>query len=106
MIRFTMLDQTQTVEALGFLPALLDDTDPRPARDQLNDRYQHGGGWAPLQGFVMGPTTYCLSYPGDPPYRPVAVAHLPLSKEVVVFYQYQWLAVMQLDRSIEVSRVD
>ena len=33
---------------LGFLPMMLDDEDPRPAAEQLNETYAHGGGWMPF----------------------------------------------------------
>ena len=34
-------------EALGFIPTFLHVDDPRPAAEQIDAAYQHGGGWKP-----------------------------------------------------------
>lgn len=36
-------------EMLGYLPNMLNEHDPRSAREQLDDNYQHGGGMASVQ---------------------------------------------------------
>ena len=89
---------------LGFLPDILLDEDKRPVKEQLEDRYSHGGGWRPIPGITMLPNK-TLHFPQDPPYRPSAVARI--NDEVVVFYeQASLLAVIQPDKTYEIVRVD
>ena len=85
-------------------------SDPRPVKDQLEDRYAHGGGWRPNKGFrlqkgkdiLAAPT---LRYPGDAPFK--AFAKAKFGDEWVIFYPYcSLLAVVQPDGSWEVVRVD
>ena len=45
-----------------------------------------------------------LTYPGDPPLKPIAMTQL--RDEVILFYEYDWLCVIQPDGAFEVSRVD
>lgn len=87
---------------LGHLPTFFIDSDPRPAREQIEERYEHGGGWIPQDGFTM--ENNILRYPKDPPYRPLAMARL--RDEVLIFYPYSFLAIVQPDGSFEVARVD
>lgn len=94
-------------EMLGFIPSFLSDDDPRPAREQINERYQHGGGWRPFQGFIMIPDG--LLYKGDPMMRLLyeTVLHSTSDKpEVIRFYQHDWLAIVQRDGSYEIARLD
>ena len=89
---------------LGFLPDILRSDDKRPVKAQLEDRYQHGGGWRPIPGLTMS-ASRTLRYPGDPPYRPSAITKI--GDELVVFYQQaSLLAVIQPDKSFDVVRVD
>ena len=88
---------------LGFLPDLIDEDDSRGVKEQLDDKYRHGGGWQPMPGFTLLPNR-SLKYPGDPPFKPIAVSQL--RNEVILFYPHDWLCVVQPDGSFEVSRVD
>jgi hypothetical protein len=88
---------------LGFIPSMLSASDPRPAREQLNAAYGHGGGWDPFVGFEMNPDG-SLHYPGDPPV--LALAEAKLRDETIRFYEYEWVAVIQPDGSFEVCRMD
>ena len=90
-------------EMLGFIPSFLSESDPRPAREQIAANYAHGGGWSPIDGFSF-PTDGKLKYPGDPPYAPLAISKL--RKEVIVFFDYSLLMIMQPDGSYEVARLD
>lgn len=65
--------------------------------------YQHGGGWRPLKGFILEADD-SLKYPGDPWMYPLAKAQL--RDEIILFYPYSWVAIIQLSRSFEVSRMD
>jgi hypothetical protein len=86
------------------LPDILLASDPRPVREQLDDRYAHGGGFRPMKGFTMT-GDYVLHYPGDPPFKPAAFS--TFGDEIVIFYpQCSLLCVLQLDASFEVTRVD
>lgn len=92
-----------TVETLGYLPQMISDDDPRPAAEQFDSNYRHGGGWDAFKGFRMLPNGD-LSYPGDPPC--LLLAETNLRDEVIRFYQHSWVAIIQLDGSFEVSRMD
>ena len=89
---------------LGAIPEWLDADDPRPAAKQIHEHYAHGGGWRPFKGAVTLGKFYELCYPGDPPLHPRAGTKL--RDELILFYDHAWLAIIQPDRSFEVSRVD
>jgi hypothetical protein len=90
-------------DALGFLPYMISEDDPRPAREQLDERYRHGGGWIPIHGFSMA-DDYALSCPGDPPLYPFAMAKI--RDERVLVYKNSRVAVVQPDGTFEVCRTD
>lgn len=97
------LDKRMSYEHLGLLPDMLDKDNPSPAREQLNQGYQHGGGWNPFEGFTLQ-SDNTLKYTGDPPTRPLAYTYL--RKELIVFYPHSWVAIIQPDRKFEVARMD
>jgi hypothetical protein len=82
---------------------MLDENDPRPAKDQFNERYAHGGGWHPMGGFKLNQDN-SLKYPGDPPLKPVA--RLQFRNELIMFYDHAWVAIIHKDRYFEVCRMD
>ena len=88
---------------LGLIPGMLDDEDPRSAREQFDANYQHGGGWLPMEGMTLG-EGLVMRYPGDPPYYPLAQAWL--RDELIVFYPFAFVAIIQADHSFEVCRLD
>jgi hypothetical protein len=94
-----------TVEALGpYLPYFLVVEDPRSAAEQFNERYKFGG-WRPFgQDKFKMTTTGTLLYPGDPPSPPIAMTIL--RDEKIFLYQGDVVAIVQLDRSFEVARMD
>jgi hypothetical protein len=99
------LDARFRPEHLGFLPDILLHDDQRSVKDQLEDRYAHGGGWRPIEGLKLNRKTMVMRYPGDPPYKPAAFT--TIGKEIVVFYpQCSLLTIIQPDGSYEVTRVD
>ena len=98
------LDPRFNPEQLGFIPSFLDDEDPRPAAEQLDANYQHGGGWRPLSGWGFNKRTLELTYPGDPPVKPIAFT--TLRREKILFYPYAQVMVLQPDMTFEVSRMD
>lgn len=101
-----LLDNRVTGDMLGLIPEFLSEDDPRPAREQFNEAYAHGGGWRPFEGFVMaGPDDlYWLLYPGDPPTRSLACCRL--RDELIIVYQHAWVAIVQPDGTYEIARMD
>jgi hypothetical protein len=105
MTLWLALDKRFRPEQLGFLPEILTDSDPRSVKEQLEDRYAHGGGWRPITGMHMNPETRVMYFPGDPPFKPAALTEI--GEEVVIFYPLcSLLAVIQPDGSYQVTRVD
>jgi hypothetical protein len=101
------LDKRFTPEHLGFLPEILLAEDKRKVKDQLEDRYAHGGGWRgfPEGHFRLDRMNMTLRFPGDPPFRPAAFTQI--GDETVVFYPLcSLLMVLQADGKYEVTRVD
>jgi hypothetical protein len=91
-------------EELGMLPDFINQNDPRPAREQFDANYQHGGGWHPIPGFIHRKGV-SLEYPGDPPYHPIAM--WPLRDEMIVVYRYGLVAIFQVKTgAFEVARLD
>jgi len=104
---------TTAGDLLGFLPEILRPEDPRPASEQLADRYSHGGGYSPFgrDQWTLDLDTLVLKFPGDPAMKPVAGLRLPLSKETVLLYPHQMAAIVQgnrhdRNRNFEVVRLD
>jgi hypothetical protein len=89
-------------ETLGYLPAFLNEDDPRPAKEQLDANYQHGGGWRNQPGFTMKGRS--IQYPGDPPMIPVA--YTMLREETIRVYPYAYVCIVQPDGSFEICRMD
>jgi hypothetical protein len=90
---------------LGLLPEILRAHDSRSVREQLEDRYAHGGGYRPMKGFKMNPKTLVMRFPGDDPFKPAATTMI--NHEKVVFYPYcSLLAIIQPNGDFSVTRVD
>ena len=106
LVRWNFLHPSMTLDHLGFIAIMLDDADERPAREQFNEAYLRTGGcpWKPFKGFRMNPITKAITYPGDPPLKPVACTQL--RKERIYFYDHDWVAIVQEDGSFEMCRMD
>ena len=91
-------------DLVGFIPTFLRESDPRPAAAQFNERYAHGGGWSPMEGWALEIDSCAISYPGDPAYQPVAA--IDFRDERIYVYQHAWVAIVQADGSFEVERMD
>jgi hypothetical protein len=89
---------------LGFLPDMISEDVDLPVAKQLATTYAHGGGWNPQSGFILDKQTLKLTYPGDPPMYPLAVSML--RKELLLFYPFSYLLILQQDGSFEIARVD
>lgn len=93
-----------TSEHLGFLPSFLDINNPKPAKEQFNDNYQHGGGWRPMTGKWTIFDNYKIKYPGDPMLKPLAMTKL--RNETICFYDCAIVGIFQPDGSFEIARMD
>ena len=102
MMTWNLCHPKATVEMLGFLPSFLSEDDPRPAREQFDERYKFGGGWDPFPGFKL--TENGLEYPEDPPQK--LLAETRLRDEIIRLYDCSWVAIIQPDGSYEISRMD
>ena len=94
---------SQVNDIVGLIPAFLEEDDPRPAREQIDDRYAHGGGWQPLDGWTLLNDGSIL-YEGDPPLSPVVWTHL--RHETIIIYHHSWVAIIRENGSFEVARCD
>jgi hypothetical protein len=92
-----------TPDHMGIIPDMLSWANPKPAAEQLNDGYGHGGGWHPQPGFALE-TDDSLKYPGDPWLIPLF--EILLRDERIIVYEHGIVAVIQPDRSFEVCRMD
>lgn len=78
---------------LGMLPDIFRAYDPRPAREQIEDRYAHGGGflvapgdWTMTYGRDAGEIPWAeLHFPGDPPLKEIARLELSATETLVLF---------------------
>lgn len=95
--------------AAGIVPQFLSELDPRPAVEQIDTAYAHGGGWRDFEGFIAHidwkkPGKSFLSYSGDPPMR--AKAFGCLRDELVILFDSDWCAVAHPDRITRIARLD
>jgi hypothetical protein len=104
MITIVALDSRVTMDHVGLIPSFLDPDDPRPAHEQFNTNYAHGGGWWPMSGFTLDLESKVLTYPGDPPCEPLAL--IPFREERIYIYESAFVAIVQPDNTYEVSRMD
>jgi hypothetical protein len=103
MLEWTVLSPRSRPEQAGLIPAFINDTDPRPLHEQINERYAHGGGWSPLPDFKLDPTTLQLSYPGDPPLKPLYWTRV--RGEEFVIYEHGF-CIIRRGAEFEVARLD
>ena len=98
----TIVGASADLRMLGFIPAFLNENDPRPAREQFDERYRAGGGWRPTKGHTL--KNGVLKYPGDPPQKYFAV--ILFRDEQILFFPHAFVAILQRDGSFEVARMD
>lgn len=102
MLAFTSL-HSRADDLVGLIPSFLSENDPRPAAEQFNERYAHGGGWAPLRGWRLRADN-SIQYPDDPSLSPVAM--MWLHDETIFIYPHAWVCIVQADGTYEVARMD
>lgn len=111
MIQFKLLGPAvkhDYFDVLGYVPNFFDESDPRPAREQIHENYTHGGGWFPSK-IAWKMTDYGLESPyEEPPGFKVLplLAKAQLRDETLLFYLGAWLVILQKDGTFEVGRVD
>lgn len=88
--------------SVGALSDIFLDSDPRPAREQANERYI--GGWFPTKGLTLRNDLLISKYKEDPPLR--LVAWTMLRKEKLMLFEAEYVAVVQKDGSYEIARMD
>lgn len=116
MLQFTQLSyfQYSLDDLVGFIPEFLSNDDPRPAKEQIDAAYQHGGGWRRFNGFEYCPDDHSIKYPGDPRMMPVASCvlhadsahHSEAKPETIYVYPSAWVNIVQADGSYEIARID
>jgi hypothetical protein len=89
-------------EDLGLLPGMLDDADPRPAREQFDANYPWGGYWRSEGASIDDKHRLC--YPGDPPLDWLAMT--TLRDEIVLVYPGSFVVILQRDGSLLFQRMD
>ena len=90
----------ETFERMGLIPSFLDESDRRPAKEQFDEHYQ--GGWRPQEGFKLKGEVATFS--GDPPFR--AYAMIIFHDEMILFFDYAYVAILQPDGSFEMARMN
>lgn len=88
---------------VGYIPTFLSDSDMRSAKEQINERYKHGGGWNTFKGFKKDANDN-LQYPGDPKLQPLA--KITFRDEVLLIYESGLTVIKQPDGSWEAARLD
>jgi hypothetical protein len=99
------LDPRLQPDHVGFIPDFLDLDDPRPAREQFEERYVYGG-WRPQDGFTVASEGWTLHYPGDPPLKPLAA--IPFRDELIIIYRHAYVGIFadQGETFLGVCRMD
>lgn len=94
----------QIIPAMGRIPEFVLADDPRPAHEQIDERYAHGGGWnAHLPGKWQMDQGDWLLYPGDPALEPLAFAWH--GEERIVIYPHAFVAIIT-GEAFSVARLD
>jgi hypothetical protein len=90
----------------GHIPGFLQESDPRPARDQFN-RYNRGGGnraWLRIMGAAFDNATLTLTLPGERPMA--AISALRFRSELLYLFDGNWVCIVQPSGSYEVAKMD
>ena len=91
------------VGGFGDLPTLLDDTDKRGGAEQLGER------WEPIEenwGFRRyGQDSNSKLWNGNQSFELLGAIWLRAANELVMVFEYGFVAIVQSDRSFEVSRI-
>ncbi len=108
----TLLHPKATLDHLGIVPHWLNPNDDRPAAQQIDSHYQHGGGWRPMRGFELrdrarGVLVFPVKDPEDGEdevFEPFAA--MMFGREMIFAYRHAIFAIVQPDGSFEVGRLN
>jgi hypothetical protein len=104
MIVITLLHPHATINDLGLLPGFLNLLDPRPAKEQFDEKYSHGGGW------LTSPTTFKLDEKGlhavEYGEHFFPIAEINFRNERIILHDCSYVAIVQEDGTFEVARMD
>lgn len=103
-MQWKLLHPRASMEMLGLIPEFINENDPRPAREQFDTNYAHGGGWHPLAGWEFDPASQMIKFPGDSALPPLVETQF--RDETIIVYPYAWVLILQKDGSFEVARMD
>lgn len=102
MIWLRQHPQANAEAHLGIIPEYFDENDPKPAAQQVSEKYI--GGWLPMKANYKFLPDGSFVYPGDPPTRLLYVAQF--RNEQIRVYEHAWVGIFQPDGSFEISRMD
>ena len=107
---WTILNHTlpkhRIADFLGYLPDIVLAIDPRPIKEQVEERYAHGGGYFPYGkgNWTFNPERKTIKYPGDPTFMPIA--ELKVRDELFIVYENAICCVLQKDGTFDIIRMD
>jgi hypothetical protein len=84
--------------AAGWLPIIFRHGDGLTAKEQIELRYQHGGGYRPAPEKLKLGIDACLHYPGDDPFNPIAETTLDTGEHLTIF-EGSWLLIRSPDNA-------
>ena len=92
---------------LGMLSSLIYPAEVS-VKEQIEQNYAHGGGYVTTPGFTLelpneGDTAQLL-YPGDPPIA--EISRCRIDEELVIVFDYAFVAIVQRGGAFEVARMD
>lgn len=102
MIGWVNFTKHEPFDVLGFIPSFIDENDPRPAKEQINEKYVSG--WNKFDGFELDFGRMQLRYPGDPPMNVRAMCLF--RHETLVLFDHAWFVIIQPDATWEAARLD
>lgn len=118
MITFQALHENITLEHLGLIPLFISNDDPRSAVEQIDENYQHGGGWKDL-GVIDVHVEYdkrkilqSIGYEGEPMRSYAKATHMVAQNgekfaEEIYICEYSMVVVVDLrNGSFRWSRID
>jgi hypothetical protein len=97
-----LLNDQFRMEYLGFIPEIIRAYDPKPVRAQIAERYAHG--YDPIPHWTLSSESNNIQYPGDEPLVPRA--QLQVRDELVLVYDYAFVAIVQQNGDFAVQRMD
>ena len=99
---------------LGYIPDIINPRDIRPCKEQIAERYAHGGGYhehPEPEKFTLVPSRLLpgqatLEYPGDQVFKEWGRCYLPTTRELVIVFDCALTAIVQADDLFAITRLD